>query len=810
MPTITVTEEEIKAAETFLTQIIQERHPDGDFREGSALRDLVVKALAAVTAVMRGDATRVQDYTSIARIDNLEDPQERFEAILANAANWHVTPRAGTPVRGTATLHFSEPHDGSIPVSTRFVQGTSLGFIPDNTGSYTYGTADFGVATDTSGVITSYTLRIPVIAEDVGSAYAIEPGEFSFVTPPFSRYFLFAENEQQFSAATDPETADELLERIPDAISVRDLVSKRSITTVLTENFSDITRIVVRGMGDEGMVRDLLQDPTAFFKVHLGGAIDVFIGSAILEEQVFEAVVGAEFVDPRNGYTFFTDTAVEDFRRFVVAGDVLRIYSAETDEPTEYLIKEISKHYLRVYPRQPFPEERPVQLRDGTVYTTGTLTAPDQLLDYNADFTASDVGEYVRISASTAGNDGTYKITAVDEATDTATLDATLSSEAQPGFTFSMQHGLVAYSVGDNAPAYDNHLAYAETGEFTATVREDGTVLLPAVPIYLITEVSIYDPADPDADPTTGRVYFQNRVNRTPLPKSGSELEYQVEVDDPTVAQSSRHFPRLRIGYSPEEEGAGGALSLGAVFTDTSYSFEASDVGKTVRITGSHTANNRGEFTIISHVPLPGNDGVTLQNPRDAFGWVPTPENYLEWELTEVSKYNGKAVRVVYDTIAAFDAVDNYINAGDERVTNADTLTRGFFPVYVQFDMRYRLRKNATQGINEDEARAYLEEFINTFPAEDVLHVTDLTTALYEYDSNIGGVELPLTVYYALHAPDGRVIPYATTDALELIPGRAVPAVPEEILDNPAALGVTPSTIRFLSSTALITLTQVT
>jgi hypothetical protein len=101
-------------------------------------------------------------------------------------------------------------------------------------------------------------------------------------------------------------------------------------------------------------------------------------------------------------------------------------------------------------------------------------------------------------------------------------------------------------------------------------------------------------------------------------------------------------------------------------------------------------------------------------------------------------------------------------------------------------------------------------DFVNTFPADEVLHASDVVTALHSgFPSQVDSVVLPLTLTFNLHSPDGRLIPYVTTDAVRLAAAKLASANPVSRLEDTAELGVVDDNVRYLTTEDLITVTVV-
>lgn len=117
--------------------------------------------------------------------------------------------------------------------------------------------------------------------------------------------------------------------------------------------------------------------------------------------------------------------------------------------------------------------------------------------------------------------------------------------------------GPVTFSIGDNFPAFDNHVA-ATTTDLARTsrrYRRSNAVLLGGGPVYRVAKVEVAGtiPAAlaPYRDAVTGRLVFARRANALPVgpPVPGEELTFTVETLNPVEAQSGRALTLVALGW---------------------------------------------------------------------------------------------------------------------------------------------------------------------------------------------------------------------------------------------------------------------
>lgn len=197
---------------------------------------------------------------------------------------------------------------------------------------------------------------------------------------------------------------------------------------------------------------------------------------------------------------------------------------------------------------------------------------------------------------------------------------------------------------------------------------------------------------------------------------------------------------------------------------------------------------------------------VYCHNPEEAHSGWQVMEVQVGW-LGEESRFDGKTLHVVYDSLVGYESVWEFMTSNDRRLACASVIPRGFHPVYVQAHIRYKLSKLATTGLDETEAAEALAEHINNFDTREDLDASDLVSFLRMTYDVLGYVE-PLEVYYRLIAPDGREIFYVSTDQLLIDLSKYDPAYSgedENRLDEPISVGVSENVVRFLTTPEMIT-----
>ena len=260
---------DVLEAELLTTQVLQAQYPNMDLREGTAVRDQVIRPAASILALVK----KAPDYyfvqNTIAGIDD-NTPNELLDAIMSN---WFITRIQGTNAVINARLFFARPKNVALSTSVYFSPDNTLKYFPTVNQSFTSSQLTFDSGSS------EYFVDVNLVAEDVGTQYNISSGSLLYFTN-FDPYFLHAEINYLGTQAGDPETNTEFITRSGSAISTRNLINVPSVSAQLLANFTGITSNQSIGMGDPEMIRDYLQvtipGVSGTSWIHIGGCVDVY------------------------------------------------------------------------------------------------------------------------------------------------------------------------------------------------------------------------------------------------------------------------------------------------------------------------------------------------------------------------------------------------------------------------------------------------------------------------------------------------------------------------------------------------------
>lgn len=248
IPGLQPTAQELLEGELLCKQILEAKFPDLDLREGTALRDLVIRPGAMLFALMNKAGQYYFTQNTLSNIDNVT-PSEVLDSILSN---WFLTRNVGIRSVINARLYFARSKNITVSSSVYFSTDNVIKFFPTDSFSYP---AEALVLDSYSN---EYYVDVDMVAENEGTTYNISSGSLLYFNN-FDPYFLRAEINYLKSESISTETNLEFIARSKSAISTRNLINVPSIDSNLRSEFNFITRLITIGMGDPEMLRDTIR-----------------------------------------------------------------------------------------------------------------------------------------------------------------------------------------------------------------------------------------------------------------------------------------------------------------------------------------------------------------------------------------------------------------------------------------------------------------------------------------------------------------------------------------------------------------------
>jgi hypothetical protein len=248
LPGLQPSQQDIVQAELLALQILQAQYPDLDLREGTGVRDLVLRPTAFILALLNLGLNYYFTQNTVSGVND-QTPQEVVDAILSN---WFLERSLGTFAVISARLYFARQKNVSIASNVFFSPDNSLLFYPQQSLSIPASSMAYDSFSN------EWFVDINLQAAQQGTAYNLSSGSLLYFST-FDPYFLRAEINFLVSSSTAGETNSQFIARAQTAISTRNLINNPSIVSNLEQKFNFIKQCIPIGYGDPEMVRDQIQ-----------------------------------------------------------------------------------------------------------------------------------------------------------------------------------------------------------------------------------------------------------------------------------------------------------------------------------------------------------------------------------------------------------------------------------------------------------------------------------------------------------------------------------------------------------------------
>lgn len=294
MSELEISATDVQEAETFAQQYLEAKFPTVDFRQGTGVRDLVIRPNAMLIAMIRKYTETYFDSANLASVTN-NTPTEVVDNILSN---FFVTRNTGSYASVRARLYFlfqsGTPSNVSLPTSAYFSTDNTRMLYPVSP-VFAQPLKD-GDTPISGNVYLQYDSSEQLWYFDTDLSSQSSDEEFNDLTKGdllyfslFNPYFVKGEILYLDTPAVREETNLEMVNRSYNSISTRNLINDPSITSRLYDVFNYIKYIKVVGMGDPDMWRDYAQVEGIMdtvseipdkFRIHLGGTVDIYTDTA--------------------------------------------------------------------------------------------------------------------------------------------------------------------------------------------------------------------------------------------------------------------------------------------------------------------------------------------------------------------------------------------------------------------------------------------------------------------------------------------------------------------------------------------------
>ena len=287
MAEVYVTKEAQQYSENIISQYLRDAGYDGSLEDGTSLFDVVIRPTGLIYTLFRQDIDKAYAYMSLSKANELKESlsEEDYDAAIDGIlSNWFVSRNEGEKITGYVRMWFSSP-----PSFIAFKEGQSIGTyngvslvarIADvfSVSTKSYRAEDFQSRMNTSNNQTEYFIDIPVISNEPTDTKilcdAVIQCSYSDI------FFLRGTAASDFTPGATVESSEAFIERTQDAITTRELITRRAFNTVIPDKFPQLSRMYVAGCGDPEMIRDIVnfQDVS----VHVGNMADIWVASRMV------------------------------------------------------------------------------------------------------------------------------------------------------------------------------------------------------------------------------------------------------------------------------------------------------------------------------------------------------------------------------------------------------------------------------------------------------------------------------------------------------------------------------------------------
>lgn len=279
-PGLELSQDELLRSEIFTQQLLSEKFPDMDLREGTAVRDLVIRPSATLLGLINKALLFYFSQNTLSGVTN-DTPQAFVDQILSN---WFLERKTGSKSLINVRLYFAKAKSVTLFANSFFSPNNVLRYYPESTMVISQDDLTY------EPNINQYFIDIDLIAEKPSKEYDLSNGSLLYFSN-FDPYFLHAEINYIKERSQDIESNLDFIGRAKTAISTRNLVNIPSIVSNLQDTFSTISSITPVGFGNPLLLRDkrvVSVDGSADpMWIHLGGMVDVYcranISSSVIQ-----------------------------------------------------------------------------------------------------------------------------------------------------------------------------------------------------------------------------------------------------------------------------------------------------------------------------------------------------------------------------------------------------------------------------------------------------------------------------------------------------------------------------------------------
>ena len=549
----------------FIIQRLREYDPNRTVAPGTGWYELMVAPLSVILQPMRDDIAALTISQTVLQVINATDPNAFSEDVLdALLSNLLVDRRLGSRGTTTVRIRFYEAQAFSATAAA-LTFSTTTGLQFNNTTAQSFTQAQVNVNFDGQ----FYYVDVPVQSSTEGSGFNVAIGDINTMDDEPANVVDVA-NVSAVADGVTRETNLELIDRARQEITVRALVTAPGIFSTITNNFESIRSVSPVGMGDDEMMRDIIQN------AHVGGYVDAWVKPQSTTSKTWDATVPlvadtTREVSATTALTFDTQAVllqsiVKDLpHEDIVAGSVVVTNATGSFTYVENVDYTVNYATGRITPigtaalgpgtgRIPY-REPPAAVGPGDSITANVFTVLAQTF-LGGGIPDVQPGDRLRLNEADYGgsgtsdlNDGLYTVGAVGA--NSLTINETFPVTVAPGGFVANNVGFAIYgrvlvSYRYNPVAVDI-IATARTGRANYTITD--------VPVLRVTQVEVLDPIT--GDPSGVFLDYGNGFGSGGFGSGGFGAgalgDWRIRVDEPNERYSM--LEDVFLDFDPAHKG---------------------------------------------------------------------------------------------------------------------------------------------------------------------------------------------------------------------------------------------------------------
>lgn len=759
LPGLQPTLQEVAEAELLAKQILEAQFPDLDLREGTGLRDTVLRPSAVLLALVRKAIDFYFSQNTLQGVTN-DSPQDLVDEIMSN---WFMDRNLGTRAIVNARLFFARSKNVTITSDVYFSTDGSLKFFPQETVSM------FKEALTYDSFNNEYYIDLDLVSETEGPDYNIGQGALLYFSN-FDPYFLRADINFLKEASIASESNTQFIERSGTAISTRNLINIPSIDSNMRQTFNYLNRLITIGMGQEEMIRDQVK---AVFEDQLPRDLTNLIsagmlatatlpghgyntGQRVLIEGATPTVYNGVFSITVTGESSFTYelltpasivtslpsvTAVND-PVLIHTGGMVDVYCGET--LANSLVQLTTDEFGKVELTGPVFSFKRSEISGGD--NGDSLPFTETLGFQNHTFTMNT--KLLNIEALSHGlHEGKLiNVTGLDQRVGISTITSL-------GLTVTVVSPDDVTSLGDEVVIsgvvptdYNGRFQITKTGANTFTYQTDSYILESGDGPDMVAINPDLNKSYPISTLTNDdfNLFIENLWSDVIVDDTGLTLTYNVEF---TVKDKNTYDRKIE------------SLTCSGKTVTLSLAKHNLIPNRYITITGATPNAYNGTwlidtvinpdqltFTILEDVAIPGSGNMVMSSVIPWFDYGFSPRQALILDFG--TQYPMRTVSLDIDFFEYLDGLQQYLESPASRVLCGDLLARGF-NFYI-LDVKVTAYKGLapSTGLVAQSLQAYLDRLAagETFVVADAISQLNV--------DGVNGIKTPLDIQFTKYTRD--------------------------------------------------------